>query len=149
MSIWKTAIAGSLAVAMIAGQVEQASAAPMPTNVAAMKAVAGSDTTQVYWRGGWGARGWGWGLGALAAGAIIGGAIASSAPYGYYGGGPYYGYGYPGPYYDYGPASYGYAPAYGYPGYYGYRSYYSYRPYRPYYGDSYGYYRRPYYGADW
>ena len=27
---------------------------------------------------------------------MIGAAIASSAPYGYYGGGPYYGYGYPG-----------------------------------------------------
>ncbi|MEK9278047.1 MULTISPECIES: hypothetical protein [unclassified Bradyrhizobium] len=146
MSIWKTAIAGSLAVTVIAGQLEQASAAPMPTNVAAMKAVAGNDTTQVYWRGGWG-----WGLGGLAAGAIIGGAIAAStAPYGYYGG-PYYGgYGYPGPYYGYAPAYYGYAPAYG--GYYGYRRYYSYRPYRPYY---YGYarpwraYPRPYYRAYW
>jgi hypothetical protein len=95
----------------------------------------------VYFRGGWGwgRGGWGWGLGGLAAGAIIGGAIAaSSAPYGYYGGGPYYGYGYPPPAYGYAPAYYGHGPGpgYGYPGYYGYR-----RVYRPYYG---GYYQQPY-----
>jgi hypothetical protein len=141
MSIWKTAMACSLAGAVMAGQLQQAAAAPMPTNVAAMKAMVSDDTTQVYWRGGWGWRGgggWGWGLGALAAGAIIGGAIASSAPYGYYGG-PYYGYS--NPYYSYGytPAYYGgYAPYYGYPSYYGYRAYrpYSgyYRPYRVYRG---------------
>jgi hypothetical protein len=140
MSIWKTAIACSLAGAVMAGQ---AAAAPMPTNVAAMKAVVGDDTTQVYWRGGWG-----WGLGGLAAGAIIGGAIASTAPYGYYGG-PYgssYGYGYA-PYY------YGNAPGYAYSPYYAHPRYY--RPYRPYYGNSYGYYRpyrawhRPYYGGYW
>lgn len=139
MSIWKTAIACSLAGAMIAGQIEQAAAAPLPTNVATMKAAAGDDATQVYWRG----RGFGWGIGALAAGAIIGGAIASSAPYGYYGGGPYYGY--PGPGYGYyAPAYYGYGPAYAYPRYY--------RPYRPYYGPRYGYYRpyyRPYYRGYW
>ncbi|MCK1740020.1 hypothetical protein IVA80_03775 [Bradyrhizobium sp. 139] len=145
MSIWKTAIACSLAGAVMAGQIEQAAAAPLPTNVATMKAAAGDDTTQVHWRG----RGFGWGIGALAAGALIGGAIASSAPYGYYGGGPYYGgYGYPGPGYGYGygyaPAYYGYGPAYAYPRYY--------RPYRPYYGPRYGYYRpyyRPYYRGYW
>ena len=99
MSIWKAAIACSLAGAVMAGQVQQAAAAPMPTNVAAMKAMVGDDTTQVFWRGGWG-----WGVGALAAGAIIGGAIASTAPYGY---GPYY----PGPYYPGpAPAYYGYPP---------------------------------------
>ena len=93
MSIWKSAIACSLAVAALAGEMGQAAAAPLPTNVANMKAAAGDDVTQVHWRG----RGWGWGIGGLAAGAIIGGAIASGAPYGYYGG-PYYGgYGYPGP----------------------------------------------------
>ena len=141
MSIWKTAIACSLAGAVVAGQVQQAAAAPMPTNVATMKAMAGDDTVQVHWRGGWG-----WGVGALAAGAIIGGAIASSGPYGYYGGGPYYGspYGY-GYGYGYAPAYYGYAPGYAY----SYRRYY--RPYRSYYG-SYGYYRpyRSYYrGGYW
>lgn len=143
MRIWKTAIACSLAAAVVAGQIGQASAAPMPTNVATMKAAAGDDVTQVRWHGGWG-----WGLGGLAAAAIVGGAIASSAPYGYgYYGGPYYGYGYPGYGYGYAPAYYGYAPAYAYPRYY--------RPYRPYYGYSYGYYRpyrvyhRHYYRAYW
>jgi hypothetical protein len=125
MSIWKTTIACSLAGAVMAGQMEQAAAAPLPTHVATMKAAAGDDVTQVHWRGG----GWGWGLGGLAAGAIIGGAIASG---GYYGGGPYYGgYGYPGPGYGYAPAYYGggpyyggYAQPYAYPRYYGYRRYY-------------------------
>jgi hypothetical protein len=142
MRIWKTAIACSLAGVVIAGQIQEAPAAPLPTNVATMKAAAGNDVTPVHWRGG----GWGWGLGGLAAGMIIGGAIASGAPYGYYGG-PYYGgYGYPYGYgYGYAPAyySYGYAPVY--PRYY--------RPYRPYY--SYGYYRpyrvyhRHYYRRYW
>jgi hypothetical protein len=140
MRIWKSAIAWSLAGAVLAGQIGQATAAPLPTNVATMKAAVGDDVTQVHWRGG----GWGWGLGGFAAGAIIGGAIASSAAYGY---GPYYGgYGYPGYGYGYGyaPAYYGYGPAYAYPRYY--------RPYRPYYG--YGYYRprayyRPYYRGYW
>lgn len=122
MRIWKTTIACALAGAVLAGQVEQAGAAPLPTHVATMKAAASNDVTQVHWRGGWG-----WGLGGFAAGAIIGSAIAG-APYGYYGG-PYYPYGYG---YGYAPAYYGYGP-----GYYGYRRYY--RPYRPYYG-----YYRPY-----
>lgn len=145
MRIWKTAIACSLAGVVLAGEIQQAAAAPLPTNVATMKAAAGDDVTQVHWRG----RGFGWGIGGLAAGAIIGSAIASGGPYGYYGGGPYYGgYGYPGYGYGYGyaPAYYGYGPAYAYPRYYGYRRYY--RPYRPYYG----YYRpypRPYYRAYW
>lgn len=137
MNVWKAAIACSLTAAVLAGQIGQAAAAPMPTNVATMKAATGDDITQVYWRG----RGFGWGLGGLAAGAIIGGAIASSTAYGY-GYGPYYGYGYPGPAYGYAPAyyGYGYGPGYGY-----------YRP-RPYYG--YGYYRprayyRPYYRHYW
>lgn len=144
MRIWKTAIACSLAGAVMAAQIGQATAAPMPTNVAAMKAAAGDNVAQVHWRGG----GWGWGLGGLAAGAIIGSAIAAGSPYGY-GYGPYYGgygYGYPGYGYGYAPAyygGYGYAPAY--PRYY--------RPYRPYY--SYGYYRpyrayhRHYYRRYW
>lgn len=130
MNIWKAAIACSLAGAVMAGEIEVAAAAPLPTNVATMKAAAGDDVTQVHWRG----RGFGWGIGGLAAGAIIGSAIASGAPYGY---GPYYGgYGYPGYGYGYAPAYYSYGPAYAYPRYY--------RPYRPYYGPRYGYYR-PYY----
>src|SRR3569623_1180716 len=129
MGIWKTTIACSLAGIVLAGQVQQAAAAPMPTNVAAIKAVSSDATTLVPWRGG----GWGCGLGALAAGAIIGGAIAGG-PYGYYGGGPYYGgygygYGYPAYGYGYAPAYYGYAQPYVYPRYYGYRRYY-----RHYYG---------------
>lgn len=59
MSIWKTAIACSLATAVVAGQIGQATAAPLPTNVATMKAAAGGDVTPVYWRG----RGFGWALG--------------------------------------------------------------------------------------
>ena len=62
MSIWKMAVACSLTVGVMTGQIGQASAAPMPTNVATMKAAAGDDVTQVHWRGG----GWGWGLGGFA-----------------------------------------------------------------------------------
>jgi len=150
MSIWKTAIACSLAGAVMAGQIEQAAAAPLPTNVATMKAAVGDDIAQVHWRG----RGWGWGGGGLLAGAIIGGAIASSAPYGYYGGGPYYGGGYgygPGYGYGYAPAYYGYGPSYGYGGYYARPRYYGYPAYRPYYGPRYGYYRpyRAYHRGYW
>jgi hypothetical protein len=143
MRIWRTAIACALAGAVVASEIQQAAAAPLPTNVATMKAAASNDVTQVHWRGG----GWGFALGGLAAGAIIGGAIASGG-YGYYGGGPYYGgYGYPGYGYGYAPAyygGYGYAPVY--PRYY--------RPYRPYYGYGYGYrpyrvYHRHYYRRYW
>lgn len=104
-------------------------AAPLPTNVAAMKGAVDSATVQVRWGGGWrgggwgyrgwrgyggwgGYRGWGYrGWGAAAAGAIVGGAIASSA---YYGGYPYYGAGYG---YGYG-SGYGYCPPGGGYGYY-------------------------------
>ena len=48
MRIWRTAIACGLAGAVVAGEVQQASAAPLPTNVAAMKAAAGDDVTQVH-----------------------------------------------------------------------------------------------------
>lgn len=135
MCIWKSAIACSLTAAVMAGQIGPATAAPLPTNVATMKAAAGDDVTPVYWRG----RGFGWGLGGLAAGAIIGSAIAGG-PYGYYGG-PYYGY--PGYGYGYAPAYYGYGYGPAYPRYYRpYRPYYGYyRPYRPYY--------RPYYRGYW
>lgn len=128
MYIWKLAIACSLTAAVMAGQIGPATAAPLPTNVATMKAAAGDDVTPVYWRG----RGFGWGLGGFAAGAIIGSAIA---------GGPYYGY--PGYGYGYAPAYYGYGYGPAYPRYYRpYRPYYGYyRPYRPYY--------RPYYPGYW
>jgi hypothetical protein len=81
--------------AMMACNVASLHAAPLPTNVAAMKSVLADSSTQVRW-GGWRGGGWGyrgWGAGALA-GPVIGGAIASGA-YGYYGG-PYYGGYYPG-----------------------------------------------------
>lgn len=147
MRFWKTAIACSLTGLVIASQIEQTAAAPLPTHVATMKAAAGDDVTPVHWRGG----GWGWGIGGLAAGAIIGGAIASGAPYGYYGS-PYYGYAPPPPppaYYGYGYApayyGYGYAPYYARPRYY--------RPYRPYYGvryyRPYPAYHRHYYRTYW
>src|SRR6185312_14759515 len=40
MSIWKMAIACSVTAVVIGGQIGQASAAPMPTNIATMKAAA-------------------------------------------------------------------------------------------------------------
>jgi hypothetical protein len=147
MSILKTTVVHTLAASLIAGQVGAAAAAPLPTNIAAMKSMVADSAIPVYWRGGWG---WGWGVGAGAiAGLIIGGAIASSA-YGAYG--PY---GYPYPYYGgyYGPAYYGYGPYYGYARPYGYANYGYVRPYgygyaRPYgygYARPYGVYPRPYY----
>jgi hypothetical protein len=98
----------AFAGALMSCNVASLHAAPLPTNVAAMKSIVASNSIQVRWGGwrgggwgyrgfgGWGHRGWGWGPGALA-GALVGGAIVSSA-YGYYGG-PYYGGYYPGPYY--------------------------------------------------
>jgi hypothetical protein len=115
-------------------------AAPLPTNIAAMKATIAPDAVQVRWGGrpGWGGGrvGWGYrggyrryGWGAATAGAIVGGAIARSAYYG--------GYGYADGYGDYGDEGYSYAasPYYGY-GYQGcppaVRHYAS--PYGGYYG---------------
>ena len=149
MHIFKHAIACTFAATLVAGGMNPAVSAPMPTHVGTMKAMVSQDTTQVYWRGGgWRGGGWGWGgwgAGALA-GALIGGAIASAAI-----GGPYYGgayYGYPSAYYDpYGyraprVAYYGYGPSYGYGAGYGYGPGYGYaRPYRVYpryYGRAYG-----------
>ena len=40
MRVWKTAVAGSLAAAVMAGQIGQVAAAPIQTNVATMKAAA-------------------------------------------------------------------------------------------------------------
>ncbi|QOZ37738.1 hypothetical protein [Bradyrhizobium sp. CCBAU 53421] len=109
-------------------------AAPLPTNVAAMKGAVDNSAVQVRWGGwgggwgyrgwrggygGWGYRGWGYRGWGAAAGAIVGGAVASSAysGYPYYGGG--YGYGYGGDYCSPG-GSYGCAPAYyARPRYYG------------------------------
>ena len=132
MRIWKAVIACTLAGTVTVSQLQSAAAAPMPTNVATMKAMApelaAEAPMQVHWRGG----GWGWG-GAAIAGALIGGAIASSAYRPYYYGEPYY---YPAPYYGYYAPPVYYAP----PAYYGYGPYYGYRA-RPYYGYRYGYYR--------
>jgi hypothetical protein len=112
MRIVRLAFVSAFAGTLLACSTVSLNAAPLPTNVAAMKSMMANSSIQVRWGGwggGWGYRGFGgWGLGAGAlAGAVVGGAIAS--PYGYYGG-PYYGYG--GPYYGG-----GYYPAYGY-GYY-------------------------------
>jgi hypothetical protein len=146
MSILKTTVVHALAASLIAGQVGAAAAAPLPTNIAAMKSMVADSPIPVYWGGGWG---WGWGAGAVA-GLIIGGAIASNAyggygPYGY----PYGYYGsYPRAYYGYGP-SYGYVRPYGY-SYYGYARPYGYsnygyaRPYGLYPRYNYGW-NRPYY----
>ena|SRR6476661_3815531 len=127
---------------LTSGTLPSAHAAPLPTNIAAMKSMSSGNVVQARWggwRGGWGYRGFGyrgggwgygrrgyggwgyggWGLGAAAAGAIVGGAIASSA---YYGGYPYYDGDYA---YDSCPPAYGYggysAPYHAYP----YRGYYS------------------------
>ncbi len=117
MHTFRLAFVCAFAGAVMACNVASLHAAPLPTNVAAMKSTVADSSIQVRWGGwrgggwgyrgfgGWGYRGGGWGAGALA-GALIGGAIASSA-YGYYGG-PYYGGYYPGPYYG------GYYPAYSY-----------------------------------
>jgi hypothetical protein len=135
MQTFRLAFVCAFTGALTACNVAALHAAPLPTNLAAMKSMATDRSIQVRWGGwrgggwgyrgigGWGHRGWGWGPGVLA-GAVIGGAIASSA-YGYYGG-PYYGGYYPG---------YSYYPAY-------YRRYYgpwatqepgSFAFYRPYY----------------
>jgi hypothetical protein len=117
MRTLRMALVGGFTGLLMAGNVATLHAAPLPTNVASMKAMVADSSIQIRWGGwrgggweyrgvgGWGPRGWGWGAGALV-GALIGGAIASSA-YGYYGG-PYYGGYYPGPYYG------GYYPAYSY-----------------------------------
>src|SRR6267154_6074128 len=100
----------ALVAALTACNIAPLHAAPLATNVAAMKSMVADSSIKVRWGGwrggGFGYRRWGWGAGALA-GAVIGGAIASSA-YGYYGG-PAYGYGGP-PYGGYYPS--GYYPAY-------------------------------------
>jgi hypothetical protein len=136
MSISKALVGVLGTPAVVFFSIASSQAAPLPTNIATMKAAAVGDLLEVRWGGwhggwhggwvgrGWGYRGWGyrpWGWGALAAGAIIGGALASSA---YYDGYPHYGgYAYEGcsPYYG------GYGGCYPYPQsypYYGYRYHY-------------------------
>jgi hypothetical protein len=105
MDTFRVAFACAFAGAVMGCNVASLQAAPLPTNVAAMKSIVVDSSIQVRW-GGW--RGGGWGAPVLA-GAIIGGAIAGSA-YGYYG--PYYGGYYPG--YSYYPAYVGYGPYYDY-----------------------------------
>jgi hypothetical protein len=105
MHTFRVAFACAFAGAVMGCNVASLQAAPLPTNVAAMKSIVVDSSIQVRW-GGW--RGGGWGAPVLA-GAIIGGAIAGSA-YGYYG--PYYGGYYPG--YSYYPAHVGYGPYYDY-----------------------------------
>ncbi len=133
MKFVKAAFVAALAVTTAGAFTSRVETAPLPTNVAAMKAALDTPVVQVRygrWHGGWGHRGWGgyggwghrgwgyrgWGLGAAAAG----GAIASSAYYGAY---PYYegGYAYSRGYAD------DYCPPYGYTDYYpGYRAGYYY-----------------------
>jgi len=140
MSTFKMVFMCAFAGALMACNVAALQAAPLPTNVTAMKSMVAESSIQVQWRGwrgggwgyrgvgGWGYRGLGWGGPALA-GAVIGGAIASNA-YGYYGG-PYAGGYYPGysSYPSYIVVEEYYAPAAGY--------------YVPPYGPYYGYPGRP------
>jgi len=143
MSTPKTTFAVLVAGAVIAGATGSSQAAPLPTHIAAIKSMLGTDAVEVRWggwgggfrgggwgggfrgggwgyRGGWGHRPFGWG--AAAAGALIGGALVGGAYYGsYYGSYPYYGGGYAyqncPPYGGYGYGGYGYggyAPAYSY-----------------------------------
>lgn len=130
MDFIKATIVIAFAVTTIDAASSSANAAPLPTNVAAMKEVLNVPVLQVRygrWAGGYrgwagGYRGWGYrgyrGWGGVAAGAVVGGAIARSA---YYGGGyPYYddGYAYSGSYaYGDGYAS-DYCAPYGSGGYY-------------------------------
>jgi hypothetical protein len=105
----RLAFVSAFAGTLLACNTASLNAAPLPTNVAAMKSMMANSSIQVRWGGGgWGYRGFGgWGLGAGAlAGAVVGGA---SSAYGFYYA-PYYVYN--GPYYGG-----GYYPAYGY-GYY-------------------------------
>jgi hypothetical protein len=114
----KLAITLSLAGSVAAGLSTSSAAGPLPTVTAALSSAAPDQSTQVWWRGGYGP---GIGFG-FAAGALLGAAVA--APYGGYYGGPYGRPFYGRPVYA---APYGYAPMYS--------GYYS--PYR-----RYGYYGR-------
>jgi hypothetical protein len=107
------AVGAATSVALVAGSLSAAEAAPLPAQTAVQLAGDNAVVDHVrYRRYGYGyGRGYGYrrgyggrAAGALAAGAalgLIGGAIAASSA-------PRYGY------YDYGYPAYGYAPAYGY-----------------------------------
>ena len=59
----RMALAGAFAGALMACNVASLHAAPLPTNVAAMKSMAADTSVQVRWgwhRGGWRARSWQW-----------------------------------------------------------------------------------------
>ena len=99
MRFAKTLARPALGAIAVICSIATAQAAPLPTNIEAMKAVSADDTVQqVRWGGnsrggvGYPVYGYGYRPGAgVAAGAIVGGAIAGSAYYGY-GGYPYYDY---------------------------------------------------------
>lgn len=98
-------LAGTLALGTLS-----ASAGPLPTSTAAVKAAASDHVTDVRWRG----RGHGIGPGiafGLGAAALVGAAVAAQPYYapGYYYGGPVY------------AEPYAYQPVYPAPGYYGSR----------------------------
>lgn len=98
-------------IGLLTGTSAPALAAPVLTNIAAVKAAATDHVTEVRYRGhgGWGHRGWGWGGGAAVIGGLaLGAALAA----------PAYSYGDPYACYDCGYSYYG-AP---YP-YYGTRAY--------------------------
>jgi len=118
MSIHHRTIALGLAGALALGTVVSASAGPLPTGTASVKAAASDRVTDIRWRG----RGIGPGLAfGLAAGALAGAAVAARP----------YGYGYdPGYYYD--------APVYAEP-YAAYEPVYPVAPTYGYYGGGYGY----------
>ena len=98
MKFVKAAFVVALALTTAGTFTSRAEAAPLPTNVAAMKAALDTPVVQVRygrWHGGWGYRGWGdyggwghrgWGHRGWGFGAVVSGAIASSA----YGAYPYY-----------------------------------------------------------
>jgi hypothetical protein len=125
----QTAMALALVSAGTLGFAHTSHALTLPAPSALKQAVP-SQTTQVFWRGGWGA---GIGLG-IVAGALTAAAVA---------GGPYWGGGYWGGYPSYGYPGYAYAPAYGYayaPAYsYGYGPGYAYAPASYSYGPAYSY----------
>jgi hypothetical protein len=56
MRILRTAVACAFAGALMASNVASLHAAPLPTNVAAMKSMVADSSIQVRW--GWGFRGW-------------------------------------------------------------------------------------------
>jgi len=119
MKFVKAAFVVALAVTTASAFSSRAEAAPLPTNVAAIKAALDTPVVQVRyggWHGGWGYRGWGGYGGWGHRGWGYRGWGLRSAYYGTY---PYYGggYAYSGGYAD------DYCPPYGYAGYYpGYRA---------------------------